>query len=118
MFNPPPKASLFTLLKLLFPRWQRRRVNGRSMHPTLPQGTTVLLDTAAYQHSAPKVGDVVLVQHPYEPKNKMIKRVTAASADGRYHLRGDNPESTSSTDSRGLGDFSQSQILAKVTHKF
>ena len=77
-----------------------------------------MLDTAAYEHASPQVGDVVLVQHPYEPKNKMIKRVTAVSDDGRYHLRGDNPEATSSTDSRGLGGFSQSQILAKVTHKF
>ena len=113
-----PVASFFVYLKLLLPRWQRRRVNGRSMHPTLPEGTTVLLDTAVFQHTFPQIGDIVLAQHPFQPNNKIIKRIMAITEDGRYHLQGDNPEATESSDSRSFGTVSSDYILAKITHRF
>jgi nickel-type superoxide dismutase maturation protease len=113
-----PVASPFALLKLLLPRWQRRRVNGRSMHPTLPEGSTVLLDTAVYQRNTPQIGDIVLAQHPFEPHNKMLKRITAVTEDGRYFLQGDNPNSLASSDSRSFGPIQADQILGKITHLF
>jgi nickel-type superoxide dismutase maturation protease len=111
-----PAATLFDMLKLLLPRWQRRRVRGRSMQPTLPEGATLLLDMAAYRRHLPQVGDIVLAQHPYQPDNKMLKRITAVSDNGRYFLQGDNPDSLASTDSRSFGSVSQANILGKVTH--
>ena len=116
--KPLPVASIFSYARLLWPRWQRRRVHGRSMAPTLPDGTTVLLDTAAYRHADPQVGDIVLAQHPYEPNNKMIKRITAVTEDGRYFLRGDNPNATETTDSRSFGTVPRSHILARITYRF
>lgn len=118
MAQPLPAASLLTFLKLLRPRWQRRRVNGRSMHPTLAEGDTVLVDTAVYHHTPPQVGHIVLAQHPFEPENKLIKRITAVTADGRYFLQGDNPDSLASTDSRSFGPLRPSQILGQITHRF
>lgn len=116
--NELPAATLFSMLKTLLPRWQRRRVNGRSMQPTLPQGTTLLLDMAAYRYALPQVGDIVLVQHPFQPDNKMLKRITAVMDNGRYFLRGDNPDSAASSDSRSFGAVSRANILGKVTHRF
>jgi nickel-type superoxide dismutase maturation protease len=118
MPEPLPAASTLALLKALLPRWQRLKVNGRSMQPTLPEGSTILLDTAAYQHTPPQIGDIVLAQHPFEPQNKMLKRITAVTADGRYVLQGDNPDSLASSDSRGFGTVRPDQILGKVTHLF
>ena len=112
-----PSASPFGYLKLLLPRWQRRQVNGRSMHPTLPDGAIVLIDTAVYQHTLPQIGDIVLAQHPFETNNKMIKRITAVDEDARYFLQGDNPDLLASTDSRSFGSVNQKHILAKVTHR-
>ena len=109
-------ATLLTFLKLLLPRWQRRRVNGRSMYPTLAEGATVLIDTSAYQHQMPQIADVVLAQHPFQPNTKMIKRITAVTDNGRYFLQGDNPDSLASTDSRSFGAVNRAHILAKVTH--
>jgi len=113
-----PAATIFAYLKLLWPRWQRRRVNGRSMHPTLPDGTTILLDTAVYHHTTPQIGDIVLAQHPFQPNNQMIKRITAVTEDDRYFLQGDNPEPLDTSDSRGFGTVRPDQILGKVTHHF
>lgn len=118
MPEPLPTANVFAYLKLLLPRWQRRRVNGRSMHPTLPDGTTVLLDTAVYHHIAPPIGDIVLAQHPFQPRNKMIKRITAVTEDGCYFLQGDNPDTTETSDSHSFGAVRPDQILAKITHRF
>jgi len=113
-----PAASVFAYLKLLLPRWQRRRVHGRSMHPTLPNGTMVLLDTAVYQHASPQIGDIVLAQHPFRPHNKMIKRITVVTEDGRYFLQGDNPDATETSDSRSFGTVRLDQILGQITHRF
>ena len=118
MPEAPPIASLFAYLKLLLPRWQRRQINGRSMHPTIPHGKTVLVDMAAFQHITPQRGDIVLAQHPFQPNNQMIKRITAVPEKGRYFLQGDNPDSLASTDSRSFGTVSQAHILGKVTHRF
>ena len=113
-----PMASVFAYFKLLCPRWQRRRVNVRSMHPTLPNGTTILLDTAVYHRTLPQIGDIVLAQHPFQPQNQMIKRITAVTENGRYFLQGDNPDPTESSDSRSFGAVLPGQILGKVTHIF
>ena len=118
MREPLRSASILVYLKLLWPRWQRRRVHGRSMLPTLPDGATVLLDTAVYQRTAPQINDIVLAQHPFQQNNQMIKRITAVTENGRYFLQGDNPDSTESSDSRSFGTVRQDQILGKVTHIF
>ena len=88
------------------------------MHPTLAEGETVLVDTAVYQRHPPQIGDIVLAQHPFVPDNKMLKRITAVTENGRYFLQGDNPNSLESTDSRSFGPLHSTHILGKVTHRF
>ena len=88
------------------------------MQPTLSHGMTILVDTGVYRHHGPQINDIVLAQHPFEPQNKMIKRITAITEDGRYFLQGDNPDTLETTDSRSFGPIQRDQILGKITHRF
>lgn len=81
-----------------------RRVNGASMHPTLPHGKLVV----ASRLKKPRVGDVVIVKHH---KVEVLKRVHELKDDQAY-LLGDNPEE--STDSRHYGWLPIDRIVAVV----
>ncbi len=61
-------------------RWKPSRVaiEGGSMAPTLLPGDWAL--AVPLRH--PKVGDVVVVEHPGRPGYEMVKRITAAPGDG------------------------------------
>lgn len=78
------------------------------MLPTLKTGETVLADPRADL----AVGDIVVVDHPYVRRLKLIKRVESINPDGRYVLAGDNPEA--STDSRSFGSVTKTDIKGKV----
>ena len=89
------------------------------MRPFLQPGDEVLLNPYAYRHRAPAVGDLVVARHPFDrAAPPLIKRITAVTEDGRYHVRGDNPDALASSDSRGLGSFSRSQILGQISCRF
>ena len=80
---------------LLWALRRRRRfvVRGRSMLPTLDDGTTVLADPGA----RPAVGDIIVARHPHRRGLLLIKRIAALDSEGRASLTGDNPsESTHS----------------------
>lgn len=81
-----------------------RRVNGASMHPTLPHGKLII----ASRLKKPKVGDVVIVKHH---RVEVLKRVHDLKEDQAY-LLGDNPQE--STDSRHYGWLPISRIIAVV----
>jgi nickel-type superoxide dismutase maturation protease len=90
-------VSLAELLAWICRRRIRVRVCGDSMSPTLREGEVVLMDP----HTPPKVGDVVVCRHPFQPSLVVIKRITELQSDGGMFLRGDNPDE--STDSRSYG---------------
>jgi nickel-type superoxide dismutase maturation protease len=99
--------------RLLFFLGRRRafRVEGNSMLPTLADDDVVLIEP-----SVPiAVGDIVLVNHPYKQSVKILKRVSAIAADGRFSLKGDNPEE--STDSRTFGTIAQKDIIGKAVSR-
>lgn len=84
------------------------------MLPALLPGDLVLADPRALRRSGPQVGDIVVAQHPFKKGVRLIKRV-ASIESGRVRLSGDNP--AESTDSRGLGLFSVTELVAKVLVK-
>ncbi len=104
------------ILLLLKRRW-RFRVTGASMSPTLESGDELIIDPRAYRKEPPCVEDIVVARHPFRSDVKMVKRVTAVTENGRFHLQGDNPSSLESSDSRSFGPLPISHILGRVTHR-
>jgi nickel-type superoxide dismutase maturation protease len=86
------------------------------MAPLLQAGDEVLVDLRAYRRQPPRRGDIVLVQHPYQPALRLVKRVMAIVEGEHYQLQGDNPPE--STDSRSFGAVSAQHILGRVTCRF
>ena len=107
--------TLIKLFKLLFGMQKRMRVSGSSMLPELQPGEEILFNPKAYRRKLPKVGDIVVARHPYQPI-QIIKRVVVVLEDGSCFLKGDNL--SSSTDSRSYGFVPLNKILGKVTSKF
>lgn len=104
-----PKAGWFEKLSVLLGRRRIVSVDGESMYPLLTSGDKVIIDP----HSAVRVGDIVLADHPFKSSVRILKRVTDISADGRFFLEGDNP--TESSDSRSFGTIAASGIRGRVT---
>ena len=82
------------------------------MWPALPDGAFVLVDPRAYAVRAPRPGEVVLARHPFRADVRLVKRVAAATPDGRVALAGDDGEA--STDSRDFGTVALSQVMGRV----
>lgn len=91
-------------------RLRRHRVQGASMSPSLPHGSTVLVDP----RGTPGPGDVVVARHP-EQALLVLKRVDHLTPDGRLFLRGDGPVST---DSRDYGPLSPDALVGVVRCTF
>lgn len=83
------------------------------MLPTLVPGDIVLINPKAYVDSIPKVGDIVLAEHPYQRDLSIIKRVAEITSEGRVVLRSDNLKAGS--DSRQFGTISLQRIIGQVT---
>lgn len=70
------------------------------MEPGLPSGTWLLVVGAGA--TSPKVGQVVVAEHPDRPGFELIKRVSALSRDrGLMWLAGDNPRASTDSDEFG-----------------
>lgn len=108
-------GTVVKLLMLLLGMRTRLRVSGSSMIPQLQPGEEILFNPHAYQKQIPKVGDIVVAQHPYQTI-RVVKRVAIVLADGSCFLQGDNK--SASTDSRSYGFIPFKHILGRVTSKF
>ncbi len=106
-----PRASRREVILWLIRRRLRLSVRGPSMQPELRTGDEVLLNPAAYKRKTPRVGEIVLVPHPYSGE-LMLKRIAHIEIDGVF-LTGDN--AAYSTDSRTLGLFAPEAIQGRVT---
>jgi len=100
-------------------RWKPSRVaiEGGSMAPTLLPGDWAL----TVPSRRPKVGDVVVVEHPGRPGYEMVKRIVAAPGGrvgdrvlgaGEWWVEGDL--AAASTDSRQFGPVLGDALHAKV----
>ncbi|MEO6885139.1 MAG: S24 family peptidase [Jatrophihabitantaceae bacterium] len=84
--------------------WQRVRVSGPSMVPTLRDGDVVLV-----RHGARvRPGDVVLARYRSMPDRLVLKRVVHADGDG-WWLASDNEAASGGSDVHGVAD-----VLARV----
>lgn len=90
-------------------RFEIVKIDGDSMTPALRDGDLVVIDPAESEFA---VGDIVFARHPFKQSIRVIKRIAEILDGPRYVLHGDNP--SSSTDSRTLGPFSNSEILGKA----
>jgi len=84
-------------------------VNGDSMWPTLKQGSTAKFERIDSNLVA--VGQIVLLDHPFRPNLRIIKRVQSIE-DSRLFLVGDNPDPTASEDSHNFGEVEVSSVIA------
>lgn len=104
-----PPATPRDLLAWLVGRRTRYRVQGPSMMPVLPDGTTILI-----RQQAPRPDDVVVARLPGS-HTVVIKRVHRVEPDGRLFLRGDGARTT---DSRDYGAVPTSCLLGVVVCTF
>ena len=103
-------AILFTIF-LLNPSVT---VLGVSMYPTYRDGE-LIYGTRLFRRDNIRVGDVVVLRHPYDSKYYLIKRVAHVYGSGknkRIWVLGDNLEN--SRDSRDFGTVSVKLVIAKI----
>jgi|TARA_B110001454_G_scaffold64688_1_gene62826 phage repressor protein C with HTH and peptisase S24 domain len=87
-------------------------VNGDSMWPTLANGASTRFEMVdASAHDGLKVGQIVLLDHPFRSELRIIKRIQTIS-NGKAFLIGDNPDPTASEDSHNFGEVDISAIFA------
>lgn len=107
------QAGLREIVLWMLRRRKCCRLDGMSMSPVLHHQDVVLVDAEAYREQTPRLGDVVIIRHPFQSDVAIIKRITAIEADGRLFIQGDNP--SESTDSRSFGWVDACFLLGKVT---
>ena len=61
--------------------FQVARVEGRSMEPTLEDQDRLVVNKLAYHLHDPEVGDIVMLLHPGNPRQRLVKRVVAEPGD-------------------------------------
>ena len=83
-------------------------IHGNSMSPALKNGDEVTFES--YRKQNIKIGDILVVNHPYSLDKKIVKRVSKVKGDSLYFLEGDN--SYESSDSRTFGYISKESIIA------
>ena len=59
------------------------------MFPILKPGEEVLVDTRAYCHCLPEIGDMVVAEHPHRQDLRIIKWVSFVDEKGDCFLVGD-----------------------------
>lgn len=73
-------AAVYATLIVTF-GFQVARVDGRSMEPTLHDQDRLIINKLAYHVDSPQVGDVVMLLHPNNPGQSLVKRVVASPGD-------------------------------------
>lgn len=111
-----PQSSDKELLLWFLRRRRCFQVHNNSMLPHLQPGENILVNLKAYVKTQPRLGDVVLAQHPHKFDLLIVKRVAAIHEDGSCFLQGDNL--AFSEDSRSFGFVLPEQILGQVTSRF
>ena len=115
-FRGMPEISWQEFILWLLRRRRRVTIVNRSMLPTIKPGDEILFRPDTSKKVELKVGDVVILQHPQDVGESLIKRIVRIYPDHQMDLRGDNVEE--STDSRQFGLVPREWIVGKVTCLF
>ena len=109
--------GLSLLLFWLLGMRTRVRVRGRSMEPTLTDGSDVLVRGLRPEDS-PQLspGDVLWLTHPLHSGQKIIKRLHHVTAEGALYVLGDAEDESS--DSRVFGPVPFNRLLGRVVARF
>ncbi|MBD3234996.1 MAG: signal peptidase I [candidate division Zixibacteria bacterium] len=78
------KLALIVILLLVCVRlfvFKTHSVSYVGMRETLPEGDKLLINTISYTFEKPKAGDLVLIHHPFDFENDLIRRVVAVEGD-------------------------------------
>jgi nickel-type superoxide dismutase maturation protease len=87
------------------------------MFPLLQPGEEVLVDiNFKGRNYFPKIGDIVVLNHPEKSSFPIIKRVVKIKETGEFFVQGDN--FTVSNDSRHFGTVNSQLIIGKVVCRF
>lgn len=70
-------AAVYATLIVTF-GFQVAGVEGRSMEPTLQDEDRLVVNKLAYQLHDPEIGDIVMLLHPTNPDQSLVKRIVAA----------------------------------------
>lgn len=73
-------AGIYAALIVTFGA-QVARVEGRSMEPTLQDQDRLVVNKLAYNLHDPAIGDIVMVRHPNQPDQILVKRIVAGPGD-------------------------------------
>jgi len=73
-------AAVYATLIVTF-GFQVARVEGRSMEPTLGNQDRLVINKLAYRLSDPGIGDLVMLIHPLDPDQTLVKRIVAGPGD-------------------------------------
>jgi signal peptidase I len=73
-------AAIYATVIMTF-GFQVARVEGRSMEPTLEDQDRLVVNKLAYHLHDPQVGDIVMLLHPANPRQTLVKRVVAEPGD-------------------------------------
>ena len=79
-FKTVVSAAVWATLIVTF-GFQVARVEGRSMEPTLNDQDRLVVGKLPYLLHDPEIGDVVMVRHPNEPNQILVKRIVARPGD-------------------------------------
>jgi nickel-type superoxide dismutase maturation protease len=94
---------------------KRYRVTGASMRPLLTDNDEVLVDLRAYRRQQPRIGDIVIAQHPTQADLLIIKRVKGVHEEGLYHLQGDNSDPAQNSPSLVPAQLIQGRVTSLFT---
>ena len=109
---PALGAAAAAALAVAWWRPFRVEIAGGSMRPTLEPGDWAI----AVRSRAPRLGDVVVLEHPERPGFELVKRVVAApggrAIGGAIWVEGDDPDASS--DSRAFGAVAVASVRGRV----
>ncbi len=84
------------------------------MEPTYKEGDWLFASRLFYHLFKPKLGDVVVLDHPFR-RILIVKRIKKITPAGIY-VAGDNP--LESEDSASFGPLSRASLIAKVIFSY
>lgn len=107
-----PQSNLMEWLRWLLRQRKLMKVTGRSMIPALQPGDLLFIRPLPAQGWVVE-NMIVVAIHPQQSSLKVIKRVSAILANGRYFLLSDNP--AEGTDSRTWGALPRTSLVGVAT---